>query len=336
VRDAFFRALAELAANDERVWALTGDLGIGLFDEIERAAPGRVLNVGIAEQALVGIAAGLAYAGKVPCAYSIAPFVTSRPYDQIRVDVAMARANVKLVGVGGGLAYGYLGPTHHAIEDLALMRALPGMTVLAPGDPAETLWATRAAFALDGPVYLRLGKNGEPSVLPRDATFAVGRALTLRTGEDVTLACTGAIVAEALDAADRLAASGIDATVLHFGTVKPFDADALAAAAAITGALVTIEEHSIIGGLGSAAAEALAERGVGARLRRVGLRDEFAHAVGSHAHLLRHYGLAAPQIAKAADGLLALRRGNAWDERALADDTLGQIAATAGRIGASR
>ena len=147
MRDAFFEALTDLARDDERIWALTGDLGIGLFDDFERVAPGRYLNVGIAEQNLVGVAAGLAYAGQVPFAYSIAPFITSRPHDQIRVDVAMAEANVKLVGVGGGLSYGYLGPTHHAIEDLALMRVLPGMTVLAPADPADVQRATRAAFA---------------------------------------------------------------------------------------------------------------------------------------------------------------------------------------------
>jgi transketolase len=286
------------------VWALTGDLGIGLFDEFERAAPGRYLNVGIAEQNLVGVAAGLAYAGRKPFAYSIAPFVTSRPHDQIRVDVAMANADVKLVGVGGGLSYGYLGPTHHAIEDLALMRALPGMTVLAPGDPAEVRRATRAAFAVDGPVYLRLGKNGERNVLPAGASFVVGRATTVREGADVTLASTGAILPETLAAADALAAAGVDATVLHYGTVKPFDGAALAAAAARTRAVVTVEEHTIVGGLGSAAAETLAEHGVGARLRRVGLPDTFAHAVGSREHLLQQYGITADAVARTALELL--------------------------------
>ena len=145
MRDAYFRALTELGARDERVWALTGDLGIGLFDPFQEVAPGRYLNVGIAEQNLVGVAAGLAYAGKLPFAYSIAPFMTSRPHDQIRVDVALPGANVKLVGVGGGVAYGTLGPTHHAIEDIALMRALPGLTVLTPGDPNDAYLATLAA-----------------------------------------------------------------------------------------------------------------------------------------------------------------------------------------------
>jgi transketolase len=308
MRDAFFQALTDLAREDERIWALTGDLGIGLFDDFEAAAPGRYLNVGIAEQNLVGVAAGLAYAGRVPFAYSIAPFITSRPHDQIRVDVAMAEANVKLVGVGGGLSYGYLGPTHHAIEDLALMRVLPGMTVLAPADPAEARRAARAAAAIEGPVYLRLGKNGERALLPEGTPFVVGGATAVRAGADVTLASTGSILAETLSAAETLATMGIDAGVLHFGTVKPFDAPALAAAGARTAAVVTVEEHAIVGGLGSAAAEALAEHGTGARLRRVGLPDTFAHAVGSREHLLAQFGMDAPGVVRAVLELLELAR----------------------------
>ncbi|MCZ4493949.1 MAG: transketolase subunit [Conexibacter sp.] len=308
MRDAFFEALAELARHDERVWALTGDLGINLFDPIEQAAPGRVLNVGIAEQNLVGVAAGLAYAGRLPFAYSIAPFVTSRPHDQVRVDVAMANAPVTLVGVGGGLAYGYLGPTHHAIEDLGIMRALPNMTVLAPADPAEVRRATRAAFAADGPVYLRLGKNGEPDVLPGDASFVLGRATRLRDGDDVTLVSTGAILGHVVAAADLLAARGVATTVLHYGTLKPFDAEAVVAAAARTGAVVTVEEHSIIGGLGSATAEALADAGAGAPLRRVGVPDAFVTAIGSQEHLLAHLGLDADGIVATTLALLRERR----------------------------
>jgi transketolase len=307
VRDAFFRALTELGAEDERVWALTGDLGVGLFEPFEAVAPGRYLNVGIAEQTLVGVAAGLAYAGKVPFAYSIAPFITSRPHDQVRVDVACAEANVKLVGVGSGVSYGTLGPTHHAIDDLALMRVLPGMTVIAPGDPAEAGRAVRAAAAHEGPVYLRLGKNNEPALLPADAPFAVGRALELRSGGDLTIAATGTALREATAAADLLAADGIAATLLHFGTVKPFDAAALVAAAARTGAVVTVEEHSVVAGFGSAAAEALAEAGVGAVLRRVGFPDTFAHAVGSRDHLVGHYGASAGAVAATVRDLLERR-----------------------------
>jgi transketolase len=303
MRDAFFTALTEAAERDERIWALTGDLGIGLFDEFARVAPGRYMNVGIAEQALVGVAAGLAYAGQRPIAYSIAPFLTARAHEQVRVDVAISAANVTLVGVGGGVAYGYLGPTHHGTEDLAVMRALPGMTVLAPGDPGEAHAATLAALELDAPVYLRLGKNGEPNLLRR-GRFTVGPAVPVRVGDDVTLASTGPILGEVLEAAELLAARGIRAEVLHFPTVKPFDAEAICSAAARTGVIVSVEEHTIVGGLGSAVAEALAEEGVGARLARVGLRDEFAHAVGSREYLLERYGLNAASIADRAESSL--------------------------------
>ncbi len=304
MRDAFFRALVAVGAADERVWALTGDLGVGLFEPFEAVAPGRYLNVGIAEQTMVGVAAGLAYAGKVPFAYSIAPFITSRPHDQVRIDVACAAANVKLIGVGSGVSYGTLGPTHHAIDDLALMRVLPGMTVLAPGDPNEVQRAVHAACAHEGPVYLRLGKNGEPALLPDAAAFEIGRAVELRHGGDVTIACTGTALREAAAACDLLAAEGIDATLLHFGTVKPFDAAALVAAAVRTRAVITVEEHSIVAGFGSAAAEVLAEAGVGAPLRRVGFPDTFAHAVGSRDHLVDHYGLSAAAVAQTAVRLL--------------------------------
>lgn len=300
MRDAFFAELAACAAQDDRIWALTGDLGIGLFDEYERAAPGRYLNVGIAEQNLVGIAAGLAYAGKMPIAYSIAPFLTSRPHDQVRVDVALARANVKLVGVGGGVAYGTLGPTHHAIEDIALMRALPNITVLTPADPAETAAATRAMLRLDGPVYLRLGKNGEPAALPAGARFEIGRAVRVREGGDVAILSCGPMLTEALAAAELLAADGIATRIVHLGTIKPLDAASVIRACTGVRVVVTVEEHTVLGGLGSAVAEVLAEAGCPAPLRRIGMPDTFAHAVGSRDHLIRHYGLDAAAIAAAA------------------------------------
>ena len=306
MRDAFFDVLAEVGAEDERVWALTGDLGIGLFKAFEEAAPGRYLNVGIAEQNLVGIAAGLAYAGKIPFAYSIAPFITSRAHDQVRVDVALARAHVKLVGVGGGVAYGTLGPTHHAIEDVALMRALPHLTIFAPADPGEARAAGRAALEVDGPVYLRLGKNGEPALLPPEP-FVVGRARLVRDGADLTLCATGPVLGEAIRAAGLLAGEGVDAAVVHFPTLKPFDTDAVAEALERSPLVVTVEEHSVIGGLGSAVAEAAAESGLAVRLRRLGLQDAFAHAVGTREHLLSVYGLDAPAVAAAAHALCETR-----------------------------
>lgn len=297
MRNAFAAELQRAAEQDERVCLVLADLGWGVFDELERVAPGRVINAGIAEQAMVGVAAGLAQAGKKAVAYSIAPFITSRAHDQVRVDVAAGDADVVLVGAGGGVAYGYLGLTHHAIDDIAAMRALPNMTVLAPCDPAETAAATRAAVAADGPVYLRLGKNGEPALLPDGAGFEIGRAVTVRPGADVTIASTGPILGEAIGAAERLAEYGIDARVLHFGTVKPLDATAVLDALVETGTILTLEEHSVVGGFGSAVAELAAEAGVG-RVVRVGLPDTFVHEVGSREHILEHFGLDAAGVAR--------------------------------------
>jgi transketolase len=304
VRDAFVRTLTELASEDERVCALTGDLGVDLFDDLAALAPGRFLNVGIAEQALVGVAAGLALAGKVPFAYSIIPFITSRPHDQIRVDVAMTGAAVKLVGVGAGYAYGVMGPTHHAIEDMALMRSLPGMTVLTPADPREAAAATRAALAIDGPVYLRLGKNGEDDVVPGDVAYEPGVARFIRHGEHVTLASVGTALPVALEAADMLAADGLRAGVLHYGSLKPFDTGAVRAAATAAPAIVTVEEHNRDGGFGSAVAEAMAESGIPARLARVGVPDRFCDQIGTREHLMAAMGMDAAAVVAAARGLV--------------------------------
>lgn len=307
MRNAFAATLADAVAADERVCLVLADLGWGVFDEVEARAPGRVINVGIAEQTMIGVAAGLAQAGKKAVAYSIAPFITSRAHDQVRVDVAAGNADVTLVGVGGGVAYGYLGPTHHALDDLAAMRALPHMTVLSPCDPADAEAATRAALALDGPAYVRLGKNGEPPLLPAGAEFRIGRATRVRPGADVTIASTGPILAEALGAADRLAARGIDARVLHFGTVKPLDVAAVVDALATTGLVVTLEEHSVVGGLGSAIAEVAAEAGVG-RVVRMGFQDTFVHEVGGQEHLLAVHGLDAAGVADRTEAALRAPR----------------------------
>jgi transketolase len=307
MRNAFATALTDVVAADPRVCLVLADLGWGVFDDVEAIAPERVVNVGIAEQTMVGVAAGLAQAGKKAVAYTIAPFVTSRAHDQVRVDVAAGNADVTLVGVGGGVAYGYLGLTHHALDDVAAMRALPHMTVLTPADPADARGAAAAAIAHDGPVYLRLGKNGEPPLLGDDHEFRIGRATRVREGADVTIASMGPILGEALGAAERLAARGIDAAVLHFGTVKPLDTRAIVEALAQTGLVVTLEEHGITGGLGSAVAEVAAEAGIG-RVVRMGFRDTFVHEVGSREHLLAVHGLDAAGVADRTEAALRTPR----------------------------
>jgi transketolase len=228
-------------------------------------------------------------------AYSIAPFVTSRPHDQVRIDLAYHGADVTIVGVGGGVAYGALGPTHHAIEDLGLMRALPGMTVIAPGAPSEAAAATRALAAHRGPAYLRLAKNGEPECLPA-ARFEIGVARRLHDGSDLTICTTGAMLPTALASAGELAARGVSAGVLHVPTVKPLDVAAVAAALERAPLLVTLEEHTLPGGFGSAVAEVVVDHGLAGSVLRLGIPDCFAPVVGSREHLLDLYGLSSSRV----------------------------------------
>jgi len=298
MRTAFIEALTELAGRDPRIMLIVGDLGFGVVMGFAERFPKQFLNPGVAEQNMTGIAAGMALCGRVCFTYSIANFPTLRPLEQIRNDVCYHNANVKIVSVGGGMAYGALGMTHFATEDIAILRSLPNMVVVAPGDPYEARCATRAAAAREGPVYLRLGRAGEPKVHAEPVPFELGKAIRLRQGDDVTLISTGGMLKSTMDAADRLAADGVDATVLSMHTVKPIDADAIAEAAETTRALVTIEEHSILGGLGGAVAEIVSDLNpAGVRLRRLGLPSEFPKGVGGQVHMRELYGLSAEKLA---------------------------------------
>jgi transketolase len=298
MRTAFIRELTRLAEADSRIFFITGDLGYSVIEDYASRFPDQFLNAGVAEQNMTGMAAGLASTGKVVFTYSIGNFPTIRALEQVRNDVCYHALNVKIVTVGGGLAYGALGYSHHAIEDLAIMRALPNMTVLAPGDPVEAAAATHAAVATAGPVYLRLGKAGEPVVHDGPIDFRVGRAITVRSGDAATICSTGGMLPVVVEAADRLAAEGVAVRVLSMHTLKPFDEDAILRAASETGRLITVEEHSIIGGLGSAVAEALATSdGPRATLHRIALPSAPTFEVGSHDHLRAHYGLTVEDIA---------------------------------------
>jgi transketolase len=290
----------KLAERDSRVFLVVGDLGFGVTEPFAKRFPKRYLNAGVAEQNMTGIAAGLALSGKIVFTYSIANFPILRCLEQIRNDVCYHHANVKVVAVGGGFAYGSLGATHHATEDLAIMRALPEMSVVAPGDPEEAAAATEAVAAHDGPCYLRLGRAGEQKVYTRQINFRLGKAIQLREGSDLTLISTGGMLQTAVETSEALSHKGLQARVLSMHTLKPLDIDAILAAARETDAIFTLEEHSIIGGLGSAVAETLAEfaeREVA--FKRFALPSAFACKSGTQEYLRARFGLGVESLTNA-------------------------------------
>lgn len=304
MRTAFFSTLMTLAEHDARINLVVGDLGFGVVEAFARRFPDRYLNTGVAEQNMTGVAAGMALSGDVVFTYSIANFPTLRCLEQIRNDVCYHNADVKIVAVGGGLAYGSLGPSHHATEDLAIMRALPGIAVIAPGDPVEAASLTRAIADYPGPCYLRLGRAGEPRVHQGDIVAEIGKAITVREGRDLTLIVTGGLLQSAVVLADALARRGAHARLLSMHTIKPLDTAALRAAARETSAIVTLEEHSVIGGLGSAVAETIAEFDERVPFKRIGLPPEFASQVGSQTYLRDRYGLSADAMLSSVELLL--------------------------------
>lgn len=304
MRNAYVAALHELARENPNILALVSDNGAIVYDDFRRDCPDQFLNVGIAEANLISVAAGLASCGKIPFAYTISAFLTIRAAEQVRNDICLQKMNVKLAGIGAGFVYSDLGPTHHATEDLAWMRTLPGMTVIAPADAAEARQATFAIAEHDGPVYLRLATGGTPVVYPEAPAFTIGCANTVRTGQHATIIACGRILHDVLAAADILAGEGISCRVIDMHTLAPLDDAAVLAAARDTGAIVTIEEHSIIGGLGSAVAEVLADNGCPARLRRLGLEHTFACGYGDYEFMKRRNGLAVDDIAAAVRELL--------------------------------
>ena len=299
MRDAFIRTLTELAPRHPEVILVSGDLGFGVLNEYIGRFPGQFLNAGVAEQNMSGLAAGMALEGHTIFTYSIGNFPTLRCVEQIRNDICYHRANVKIVSVGGGMSYGPVGMSHHATEDLAILRSLPGMLVFSPGDLWEAAAATRHLVSHRGPAYLRLDKSAAPPTAQPDEAFEPGRIRTVREGSDVTLAATGGILGEALRAADALAGQDIFCRVLSVHTIKPLDTDTLVAAASETGGIVSIEEHNADGGLGGAIAEALLAAGAAPGFFvRMGLRDTFSSVVGSQQYLRQVYSLDAVAIAR--------------------------------------
>jgi transketolase len=292
VRDAFIERLTRLAAADPRVFLITGDLGFGVLTKLAAARPHQFLNAGVAESNMTGLATGLALEGRIVFTYSIGNFPTLRCLEQVRNDAAYHEANVKVVAIGGGFSYGPLGMSHHATEDLAILRSIPGITVVSPGCLWEVEEATDALVRTPGTCYLRLDKSSAGRTNRPGERFELGKIRTLREGRDVTLLATGGILGVALRAAEQLAVDGIEARVLSAHTIRPFDAETVFRACRETAGIITVEEHVVEGGLGGLVAETCLEAGTTPRaFYRIGLRAGFSSVVGSQDYLRTRYGL---------------------------------------------
>lgn len=305
MRDAFTRALQRLAKDDPDLLLVTGDLGFGVLRPFWEAYPQQFINAGIAEQAMTGLAAGLAREGKTVLTYSIGNFPTLRCLEQIRNDCAYHDANVKIVCVGGGFVYGSLGMSHHATEDMAILRALPQVTVFTPGDPAEVEAVVPVMVRTPGTCYLRLGRGGEPLLHQQPIeNYRLGQALTLRAGQDIALLSAGGILTQTLGAAALLEKRGISAEVVSFPTLKPIDTEKLRELGQRFPHLICVEEHTVVGGLGSAVCEVLAEQGAPCRVHRMGMQDQYSCIVGTQQYLRERYDMDETAIARRAESVL--------------------------------
>jgi transketolase len=318
MRAAFIEELVCLAEQDERIWLVCGDLGYSVLEAFSSRFPGRYVNAGVAEQNMTGVAAGLALMGKTVFTYSIANFPVMRCLEQIRNDVCYHNLNVKIVAVGGGLAYGSHGYTHHGVEDLAVMAAMPNLAVAAPGDPGEARAITRIVASLPGPVYLRLGKAGEPVLHHADLAVEYGKAIVLCEGRDLTLISIGGMLANTLAARDQMTEAGYSVRVISMPFIVPLDEDAIHAAVTETGVILTVEEHGV-GGLGTAVGECIARSGKAATFVPLRLNRSPIKTSGTQEQLRGSQGLSAEGIAQSA--------ANAFQQRA----SMIQIPGSSGR-----
>lgn len=307
-RDAYGEVLAELGGENPDIVALDADLsGSTKTSVFAKKFPERFFNMGIAEANMMGTAAGLAAAGKVPFVSTFAIFAVGRAWEQMRQSVAYPKANVKIVATHGGVTVGEDGGSHQSVEDIAIVRAVPNMTVIVPADGVETKAAIRAAAAHRGPFYIRLGRNKVPTIFSEDYRFEIGKGALMTPGSDMTFVTTGLMTAQAMAAAELLAKEGISARVVHISTIKPLDREIIVEAASETGAIVTAEEHSVVGGLGGAVAELLGEE-CPVPVKRVGVMDRFGTS-GKAEELLKYFGLLPPDLVEAAREVLARKNG---------------------------
>lgn len=296
MRNTYLKEVYNLAAKDRNVLSLVADNGMIVYDDFRRDFPEQYFNFGISEGHMITAAAGMASCGKIPFAYTIGAFLAYRSFEFIRLDVCLQKMNVKIVGIGAGMSYGYLGPTHHTTEDIAVLRTLPNLTLLSPASAKETKALVNYAYELNGPVYIRLGNNLKEELYPEDVQVIPGKGTILKEGNDIVIFSTGDITYHVMTAARRLEQEGIHATVISMHTIKPFDSQLVVDMAQRSTKLFTVEEHSIIGGLGSAVAEVLTDNGCSAGLKRIGLNDVFAHGYGNQEQVRKANGLDADGI----------------------------------------
>lgn len=296
MRNTIVNIIHEQAKNNQDIYFLTGDIGYSVIENFQREFPTRCLNLGIAEQNMMGVASGLALTGKKVFVYSIAPFVTLRCMEQVRTDVALQNLDVTIIGVGGGFAYGTLGPTHHLIEDVAMLRAIPRMKIICPSDSLSAKVLGEQIIKLSGPTYIRLNRGGEPKLYASPPTICVGKGYVMRPGKEISILSNGAITHVALEAAVLLTREGLSVEVVDMATVKPLDKDFILERLNSRRLIVTLEEHNILGGFGSAVAEVVAERPGNSVFKRIGVKDEYLEVYGNQEFMREKNGLSARQI----------------------------------------
>ena len=304
MRNAYLETLYELAAKDKNVYAVISDNGAIVYDKYRRDFPEQFINAGIAEANMIGMSAGLAERGKIPFAYTIGSFLAYRAFEFVLNDVCLQNMNVKMVGIGAGFSYSLLGASHHTIFDISLLRGLPNLTIFSPASPLEVKKIVKAAYEIDGPVYIRLGTNGEKEIHSGDFEFRVGKGMLLRYGKDICIISTGSVGSDALEVAEMLKKSGIECAVANIHTLKPLDAELVRNIGKKYPFVVTLEEHSIYGGLGSMVAEIFAESSCQARLKRFGIENGLVKGYGRHDEIQQVNGLDIDSITKKIMGAL--------------------------------
>ena len=297
MRRAFIKKFTELAVKNKDLYLITADTGFKVFDDFKNIFPDRYFNIGISEAAMVSIASGLALSGKNVFLYGIVPFVVMRCFEQIRNDLCMQSLPVKIIGVGGGLVYGNEGSTHHSIEDIAVLNSLPNMTIICPGDPVEVRETVNASINAKGPVYIRLAKSGEEVVHKNERiSFTIGKGIVIEQGKELAIMSTGNMLKTATDLTEILKARGMTPELISMHTVKPIDRKLIVETGKKCGVIVTLEEHSTIGGLGSRVADVLAEENISVKLKKFAIDDKYADVAGSHDYLKNYFGLTTEKI----------------------------------------